>query len=293
MTGDIMDLDLLRTFVLAVDLDSFAKAADRVARSQSAVSLQMQRLEEMTGQPLFIKQGRSWHLTAAGEMLLGYAKQLLDINDRAVRALNDTRLEGQVRLGLSADFAESELPVILARFAEVYPQVQITIVIDRQAVLQQQLKAGHLDVIVNMHFHTPPDAIPIGQLPLRWIGSEATRLTAEQPLPLLLFEAPCIIRQAGLEALDGAKRAWRVVLTSPSLAGLWAAAQAGLGVTIRTAIGLPPGCKVLPASAGLPPLPFLHLFLQQQKQHPAPAVERLTEILQETLREQVQRVRKK
>jgi DNA-binding transcriptional LysR family regulator len=293
MTGDIMDLDLLRTFVLAVDLDSFAKAADRVARSQSAVSLQMQRLEEMTGQPLFIKQGRSWHLTAAGEMLLGYAKQLLDINDRAVRALNDTRLEGQVRLGLSADFAESELPVILARFAEVYPQVQITIVIDRQAVLQQQLKAGHLDVIVNMHFHTPPDAIPIGQLPLRWIGSEATRLTAEQPLPLLLFEAPCIIRQAGLEALDGAKRAWRVVLTSPSLAGLWAAAQAGLGVTIRTAIGLPPGCKVLPASAGMPPLPFLHLFLQQQKQHAAPAVERLTEILQETLREQVQRVRKK
>lgn len=293
MTGDIMDLDLLRTFVLAVDLDSFAKAADRVARSQSAVSLQMQRLEEMTGQPLFIKQGRGWHLTAAGEMLLGYAKQLLDINDRAVRALNETRLEGQVRLGLSADFAESELPVILARFAEVYPQVQITIVIDRQAVLQQQLKAGHLDVIVNMHFHTPPDAIPIGQLPLRWIGSEATRLTAEQPLPLLLFEAPCIIRQAGLEALDGAKRAWRVVLTSPSLAGLWAAAQAGLGVTIRTAIGLPPGCKVLPASAGLPPLPFLHLFLQQQKQHAAPAVERLTEILQETLREQVQRVRKK
>jgi DNA-binding transcriptional LysR family regulator len=288
-----MDLDLLRTFVLAVDLDSFAKAADRVARSQSAVSLQMQRLEEMTGQPLFIKQGRGWHLTAAGEMLLGYAKQLLDINDRAVRALNDTRLEGQVRLGLSADFAESELPVILARFAEVYPQVQITIVIDRQAVLQQQLKAGHLDVIVNMHFHTPPDAIPVGQLPLRWIGSEATRLTAEQPLPLLLFEAPCIIRQAGLEALDGAKRAWRVVLTSPSLAGLWAAAQAGLGVTIRTAIGLPPGCKVLPASAGLPPLPFLHLFLQQQKQHAAPAVERLTEILQETLREQVQRVRKK
>jgi len=293
MTSDIMDLDLLRTFVLAVDLDSFAKAADRVARSQSAVSLQMQRLEEMTGQPLFIKQGRGWHLTAAGEMLLGYAKQLLDINDRAVRALSDTQLEGQVRLGISADFAESELPVVLARFAAVYPQVQITIVIDRQAVLMKQLQAGQLDVIVNMHFHTPADAIPIGQLPLRWIGSPATRLVPDQPLPLLLFEAPCIVRQAGLEALEAAQRSWRIVLTSPSLAGLWAAAQAGLGVTIRTAIGVPPGCKLLPASTGLPPLPVMHLFLQQQKQHPAPAVERLTEILQETLREQVQGVRKK
>ena len=287
-----MDLELLRTFVLAVDLDSFAKAADRVARSQSAVSLQMQRLEEMTGQPLFIKQGRGWRLTAAGELLLGYAKQLLDINDRAVRALNDTQLEGQVRLGLPPDFAESELPVILARFAAVYPNVQITVVIDRQAVLVQQLHAGQLDVIVNLGLQLPPDAIAIGKLPLRWIGNATTRLPGSQPVPLLLFEAPCIVRQAGLEALDRVQRPWRIVLTSHSLAGLWAASQAGLGITVRTEIGMPAGCKALPVSAGLPPLPSLQIFLQQSAPTSSPALSRLEEILRDTIREQIQSIRK-
>ncbi len=290
MVGDVMDLDLLRTFVLAVDLDSFAKAADRVARSQSAVSLQMQRLEEMTGQPLFIKQGRGWRLSAAGELLLGYAKQLLDINDRAVRALNDTQLEGQVRLGLPADFAESELPVILARFAAIYPQVQITVMIDRQAVLVQQLQSGQLDLIVNLDLQPPQEGTPIGRLPLRWIGNATTQINAEQPLPLLLFEAPCIIRQAGLDALDQVQRSWRAVLTSHSLAGLWAAAQAGLGLTLRTEIGMPTGCKAL--TAGLPPLPYIYIFLQHQQQHPAPAVTRLAEILTETIQEQIQSIRK-
>lgn len=293
MTSDLMDLDLLRTFVLAVDMDSFAKAAERVARSQSAVSLQMQRLEEITGRPLFLKQGRGWQLTPAGELLLGYARQMLDINDKAVQALNDTRLEGQVSLGLPADFAESELPVILARFAAVYPHVQISIVIDRQAVLHQQLQNGKLDVIVCMGPQLPQEAIPIGKLPLRWIGGQAGRVQPDQPVPLLLFEAPCIIRQVGLEALEQAGRPWRVVLTSPSLSGLWAAAQAGLGITLRTEIGVPAGCKILPAAAGLPPLPAFHLFLLRQKQSPSPAVSRLSDILAATIKEQINNLRKK
>jgi len=293
MTSDLMDLDLLRTFVLAVDMDSFAKAADRVARSQSAVSLQMQRLEEMTGRPLFLKQGRGWQLTPTGELLLGYARQLLEINDRAVQALHDTRLEGQVSLGLPADFAESELPVILARFAAVYPDVQITIVIDRQAVLQQQLQSGKLDVIVIMGPQLPPEAIPIGKLPLRWIGGHTPLVHQQQPLPLLLFEAPCVVRQAGLEALEQVQRPWRVVLTSPSLSGLWAAAQAGLGITLRTEIGVPAGCRILAASSGLPALPVFHLFLLQRKQALSPALTRLTDILVNTIKEQINNLRKK
>lgn len=293
MTSDLMDLDLLRTFVLAVDMDSFAKAADRVARSQSAVSLQMQRLEEMTGRPLFLKQGRGWQLTPTGELLLGYARQLLEVNDRAVQALHDTRLEGQVSLGLPADFAESELPVILARFSAVYPQVQITIVIDRQAVLQQQLQSGKLDVIVSMGQQLPPEAIPIGKLPLRWIGGHTPFAHQQEPLPLLLFEAPCIVRQAGLEALEQVQRPWRVVLTSPSLSGLWAAAQAGLGITLRTEIGVPAGCRILPTGTGLPALPVMHFFLQQRKQPPSPALARLTDILVSTIKEQINNLRKK
>jgi len=180
---------------------------------------------------------------------------------------------------------------VLARFTAVYPQVQITIVIDRQAVLLQQLHAGKLDVIISMDFALPARAIPIGRLPLRWIGGAATRIDKTQPLPLLLFEAPCMMRQAGLEALERARRPWRTVLTSPSLAGLWAAAQAGLGVTLRTETGLPAGCKVL--HTGLPALPTMHLFLLLQKQQPPAAVARLAAILEDTLKEQVNNTRKK
>lgn len=293
MIRDLLDLDLLRTFMLAADLESFAKAADRIARSQSAVSLQMQRLEEMAGKPLFLKQGRSWQLTPAGELLLGYARQMLDVNDRAIQALQDTHIEGHVRLGLLADFAESGLPVVLARFAGIYPNVRIEVKIDRQAVLQQLLQSGKLDVIINYGRQTPALALPVGRLPMRWIGSAATAITAKQPLPLLLFESPCLFRKAGLEALELARRPWRETLTSPSLAGLWAAAQAGLGITLRTEMGLPAGCKVLTRTSGLPALPVVHIFLLKQRKAASPAAGRLTEILLETLREQVEEIRKR
>jgi DNA-binding transcriptional LysR family regulator len=167
MITDLLELDLLRTFVLAVDLDSFARAADQVARSQSAVSLQMQRLEEITGQQLFLKQGRGWRLTANGEILLGYARQMLDINQQAITALTATHIAGKVKLGLPADFAESGLPVALARFAAIHPQMEIEITLDRQAVLAQLLQSGKLDVVISFGKNTPEDALPIGTLPIR------------------------------------------------------------------------------------------------------------------------------
>ncbi|MCW3467233.1 LysR family transcriptional regulator [Chitinophaga nivalis] len=289
MIHALLDLELLRTFVLAAELDSFAKAAEQVNRSQSAVSLQIQRLEEMTGQPLFVKQGRGRRLTAAGEMLLGYARQLLDINHKAVTALTATHIAGKVKLGLLADFADSGLPTVLARFAAIHPQVEITIVIDRQGVLQQQLQAGKLDVITVFSSDLPAAAIPIGQLPMRWIGGETPAIAQQSPLPLLLFEAPCLFRTTGLAALDKVSHAWRPALTSANITGMWAAAKAGLGITVRTALGLPDGCKII--STGLPPLPEVHVLLQTQAAAPAPAVQRLTHILEETIAEQIKNIK--
>lgn len=284
MTTDLLDLDLLRTFVLAVDLNSFARAADQVARSQSAVSLQMQRLEEMTGHQLFLKQGRGWQLTASGDLLLGYARQLLDINQQAVAALSATQIAGKVRLGIPADFAESGLPTVLARFAAVHPHMEIEVTIDRQAPLAQQLESGKLDVIISFGKTIPENAIPIGSLPVQWIGSsQHTAITRQDPLPLLLFEAPCLFRKIGLNALEKINRSWRPALTSGSLAGMWAAAQAGLGITIRTAMGLPAGCTILNSASGLPSLPDVEVFMLTYKKTPSKAVKRLIEILHETI----------
>lgn len=293
MITDLLDIDLLRTFVLAVEFDSFARAADQVSRSQSAVSLQMQRLEEITGQQLFLKQGRGWRLTAAGELLVGYARQMLDINNQALAALTAKHIAGKVRLGLPADFAESGLPVVLARFAGIHPQMEIEVTIDRHAILAQQLQHGKLDVIISFGKKTPEDAIPIGALPIRWIGNNNKAIAQQQPLPLLLFEAPCLFRSTGLTALEKVKRKWRPALTSGSVAGTWAAAQAGLGITIRTEMGLPPGCIALASSSGLPPLPDIEVYMLTHKKTPPPAVKRLTSILHETIAMQLQEIRMK
>jgi DNA-binding transcriptional LysR family regulator len=293
MTTDLLELDLLRTFVLAVDLDSFARAADQVARSQSAVSLQMQRLEEITGQQLFLKQGRGWRLTAYGEILLGYARQMLDINQQAIAALTATHIAGKVKLGLPADFAESGLPVALARFAAIHPQMEIEVTLDRQVVLAQLLQSGKLDVIISFGKNMPEDAIPIGALPIRWIGGADNTIALQHPLPLLLFEAPCVFRSTGLAALEKVKRSWRPALTSGSVAGMWAAAQAGLGITIRTEIGLPAGCRALTPASGLPPLPDVAVFMLTRKKTPSPALKRLIDILHETITTQLNEVRKK
>jgi len=293
MTTDLLELDLLRTFVLAVDLDSFARAADQVARSQSAVSLQMQRLEEITGQQLFLKQGRGWRLTASGEMLLGYARQMLDLNSQALTALTATHIAGKVRLGLPADFAESGLPIALARFAAIHPQMEIEVTLDRLAILAQQLQSGKLDVVISFGKEVPEAAIPIGPLPIRWIGGVNNTVASQQPLPLLLFEAPCLFRSAGLNALEKIKRNWRPALTSGSVAGMWAAAQAGLGITVRTEIGMPPGCKALTSSSGLPALPDVQVFMLTHKKTPSAAVKRLIDILHETITAQLNDIRKR
>lgn len=293
MTTDLLELDLLRTFVLAADLDSFARAADQVARSQSAVSLQMQRLEEITGQQLFLKQGRGWRLTASGEMLLGYARQMLDLNHQAITALTATHIAGKVRLGLPADFAESGLPIALARFAAIHPQMEIEVTLDRQAILAQQLQSGKLDVVISFGKEVPEHAIPIGPLPIRWIGGSNNTVASLQPLPLLLFEAPCMFRSAGLHALEKIKRSWRPALTSGSVAGMWAAAQAGLGITVRTEIGMPAGCKAFTTSSGLPALPDVQVFMLTYKKTPSAAVKRLIDILHETITAQLNDIRKR
>lgn len=293
MITDLLELDLLRTFVLAVDLDSFARAADQVSRSQSAVSLQMQRLEEITGQQLFLKQGRGWVLTANGEILLGYARQMLDINNQAIAALTATHIAGKVKLGLPADFAESGLPVALARFAAIHPQMEIEVTLDRHVILAQQLQSGKLDLIISFGKTVPENAIPIGQVPIRWIGGSNNAVALQQPLPLLLFEAPCLFRSTGLAALEKVKRKWRPALTSGSVAGMWAAAQAGLGITIRTEIGIPAGCRVLTASSGLPALPDIQVFILTHKETPAPAVKRLIDILHDTITAQLHDIRKR
>jgi DNA-binding transcriptional LysR family regulator len=206
------------------------------------------------------------------------------LNDEAVAAVKGATLAGTVRLGVHQDFAEAWLPAALARFARAHPAVHITAQVERNAVLLDRLAHGVLDLILVFGAATMAspgfETIPVAELPMEWIAARDFTHRPDAPLPLVMFEAPCVFREAALAALERSRMGWRSALTSPSLAGLWAAAAAGLGVTVRTRIGLPAALTTI--EAGLPPLPRVALTLHAIADA-SPAVARLRDILLDVL----------
>ncbi|MBX9268051.1 LysR substrate-binding domain-containing protein [Chromobacterium violaceum] len=282
MRKTLLDLDALQSFVRGVELGSFARAAEGLHRSTSAISAQLKKLEEQAGMPILQKNGRGLEPTPAGEALLSYARRLLELNDEAVQALKGAALAGSVRLGLAEDFGEGLLPDALGRFARACPDVCVEVKVGRSQGLQQALRNGQLDLALlwsdGSHW---PHQDQLGQIPLHWIASSATVARAPgQPVSLALFDPPCLARRQACDALDQAGLAWRVAVNGSSLASLWSAVRAGLGVTARAALCLPPDLKPLDATAaGLPPLQKLELALWRA-QTPLPvAAEQLRLIL--------------
>jgi DNA-binding transcriptional LysR family regulator len=279
------DPEVLRSFVQGVELGSFAKAAERLNRSTSAVSAQLKRLEEQAGQPLLRKVGRGTALTETGEVMLGYARRLLDLNDEAAAAVRGVELKGRVRLGLQEDFGESLLPAVLGRFARAHPKLRIEVRIARNAELLDGINKGRLDLALAWEAdERSPHVERVARLPMRWIGPADAgypkRRPRGEPLPLVVLDAPCLVRRAAIDALDRAGIAWRIAFTSASLAGTWAAVTAGLGLSVRTPLGLPAGVRALtPKEAGLPALPMLGLALHRAEAVPASSVARLADIL--------------
>jgi DNA-binding transcriptional LysR family regulator len=285
-----LNMDVLRTFVTGLEVGSFSKAARRLGRSQSAISTQLRRLEEQVGKPILEKSGRGLSLTTAGERLLSYAKRILELNDEVIDGLRDGDVEGWVRLGIPQDFAEGWLTSLLGRFARAHPKVRVEVRVEQNVLLIERLRDGELDLALAWGGNN--DGISVERLvdlPMVWIGRpdwEGIKALRGEPLPLVAFEPPCVFRSAGIDALDRAGIAWRLAFTSPSLAGLWAATGAGLGVTLRTTIGLPNALIVLKSGASrLPALPKVALTLGKTKADPA--VNRLSEILRETIAERI------
>ena len=285
-----LDMDVLRTFVTGFELGSFARAADRLGRSQSAVSTQLRKLEDQVGQPLVQKSGRGLALTTAGESLLSYAKRLLELNDEAVASVRGAEVEGWARLGLPQDFAESWLPPVLSRFAQAHPRVRVEVQVDRSLPLAEKVVKGELDIALVWGSDVEaPHTERLAEVPMAWIGRPGwlgLKGLGAEPVPLAAFAPPCVFRSAAIEALDHAGIPWRLVFTTPSLSGLWAAAEGGLGITARTTVGMPKSLAVLDAPAvGLPALPAVPLTLLRSEAEPAAAVARLKDILMETIEE--------
>jgi DNA-binding transcriptional LysR family regulator len=277
MAAHNLDINALRTFETGVALGTFAKASDRVGRSPAAVSAQLKKLEQQAGAELFRKSGRGLALTEAGETLLSYARQILAANDAALTALHATQARGKVCLGLQEDLGEWVLTDVLGRFARAHPGMRIETRVCRNGELMNRVAAGELDLaVVWGNGGAAPWRETLARLPMVWIGGldapALPRRTAGVPrnaapdnaqtLELVAFDGACLFKTAALEALNQAGIAWDVTFTSSSLNGLLAAVAAGLGVTIRTSIGLPSRVAALPpAASGLPRLPKVDLTM--------------------------------
>jgi len=262
---DTLDLELLRALVAIDEQDSFAAAAVRLSKTQSAVTQQMQRLEDQIGRPLFEKHGRHKRLTPHGQKLLEYARHLLTINDEALRSLQQGNLEGVLRIGAPHDVADTMLPPLLAQVARASPLLQLDIQVGRSPFLMESLKRGEIDMTISNRHDATLEGVVLRTSPTVWLCSSNYVHDRVKPLPLILVEGPSVFYKMAREALDAAGIRWTASYTASSLIGIKAALRAGLGVTARGVELVGADLRVLGENDGLPRLPDLayHLFIRK------------------------------
>jgi DNA-binding transcriptional LysR family regulator len=266
-----LDLDLLRAFVAVAETGSFTRAAGRLGRVQSAVSMQVKRLEEAAGQRLFDRSRRRVTLSPDGEVLLGYARRMLALNQAALSDLGQAAIEGGLRLG-TADTASHFLPRILARFARSYPRVRLEVLCDRSWHLLDALDAGEIDLALVTQQGARGGGRILRREPLVWAAAVGQSVPESEPLPLAVFAPGCAYRAAAIDALDAAGRAWRMAYSSTSLVGVQAAVLTGLAVGLLPQSTLLKGMIVLGEAEGLPPLPDYGITLHTAPGHASPGI---------------------
>lgn len=254
--------DLLRTFIAVVELGGHSKAGAVLGRSQPAISLQIRRLEELVRTPLLTQEGRAIHPTPAGESLLSYAREMVRINDEAVRYFHRSDMTGVLRIGLPTDYAVAFLQKTLTDFLAHHPEVDLEIYCHLSRELHQHLRSDDLDIIVA--------TMPTARMPYLsrawveqpiWAGSEDIALPKDRPIPLGAHLEGCDYRSRMIEALDAAERRWRIVYTGPGISGLQNAVLNGFCVTALTRATMLPGMRELGEADGLPGLEPLRVGL--------------------------------
>ncbi|MES9871063.1 MAG: LysR substrate-binding domain-containing protein [Sedimenticola sp.] len=283
MKHDI-DTDLLRTLVAIVDAGGFTRASQMVHRSQSAVSMQMKKLEELVGRPLFEKSGRGASLTVDGEMLLGYARRILKLHDEMLSTVSQPHMIGSVCVGIPDDYMATYIPGILTKFASAYPQVQVEVLCEPSEWLINRLRRGEIDLGV---FTEMPGSVT-GEVLRRestvWVTSRYHNAHEHDPLPLTLFQKGCKIRNVALKALDRVGRAYRIAYSSPSISGIESIVGAGLGVTVLVRSILKENMRELTAQEGFPDLPESFITLHRSDKDKSPVIDSLSEYIRDGFR---------
>lgn len=283
----LLETDLLRTFVAIAETGSFSRAARVVYRTPSAVSMQIRRLEETLGKSLFVREGRSVHLTPEGEALLSYGRRILRLSDEAVGLFRAPEVEGMVRIGTPDDFGTRFLPGILTRFAKSHPAVDVDVTLNMSVDLLRRLDRRQLDLTL-LTSAAGQSGMERGEIvysePLVWAGLEGGCAYERRPLPLALSSRGCAWRDLALAALDGIETGYRVAYSSPHCAGQMAALHADLAVAPFPESLIEGPLQRLDERHGLPPLGEYHILLARAP-NPGPAAEALSRHVVDSFRE--------
>lgn len=255
-----VDTIALQCFIAVAETGSFTKAADRVNRTQSAISQQIAKLESLLGKLLFVR-GKAFTLTPEGEIFLGYARQIFALHREALDRFKEPDLEGEVRFGLPENFASVYLSEVLADFSRIHPRILLKIECDLTIPLFERFKQNEFDLVL-VKMNRPedfPNGLDVWSEPLKWVG-DTNLIDARKPVPLVLAPQPCVYRASAIQALEQASRSWRLVLSSPSYAGAVAAVRAGMGISVMPQTMIPDDLQAVDATL-LPKLADTHVSL--------------------------------
>jgi DNA-binding transcriptional LysR family regulator len=278
-----LQLDWLRSFVAVIDAGSLSAAAPLVHRSQSAVSMQLKKLEDAVGRPILLRGPRLFELTETGMELLGYARRLLQLHSETLTALHGPKLSGRVRLGVPDDYAASYLTPVLRSFASQHLEVEIELNCEQSTVLIPKVQRDELDLAIVSRDQSQRGTL-LFEEPLVWVGAVQYEAWRRTPLPVAVYEQGSTARRNALTALTAQRIGYRVVYHSPSLAGQLAAVESGLAVAVLTRCSAPSHLQILQEKHGLPALnPVQVAVIRSKGSKQLPAVDAIYKQVLQTL----------
>ncbi|MDC9719162.1 MAG: LysR substrate-binding domain-containing protein [Gammaproteobacteria bacterium] len=273
--------ELLRTFTTIVDLGGFTQAGALLGRSQPAISLQVKRLEDLLDITVF-QRNNGLQVTEEGEVLLGFARRMLDINDSAVARLAKSRISGQVRLGIPNDFEVSFLPRLLSQFGQAHPEVALEVNCDLSVQLLKDFSQGRYDLVLatdSLEESRQPSSGDEFHETIVWVTNGHFKWSQNQPIPLVVYPTGCRYRQQIISKLNAAGIAWRIAYSSSSLLGIQAAIEAGLGISALARSTVPQGLHSHLQIEDSPELGHVKLVFKHDRGNQSDATKRLYEYL--------------
>ncbi|MEO9168814.1 MAG: LysR substrate-binding domain-containing protein [Aestuariivirga sp.] len=278
-----LEIDQLKTFLAIADTGNFTRAAEEVNKTQSAVSMQMKRLEETIGRPIFARDGRGSRLTSDGERLVDYARTLVAMNDEAVSNFSQPEITGTVRFGTPDDYADLFLPEILGRFSRTHPQVNVDVECLQSVDLASRIRNSELDLAVVTFNGGEINGEALISADMVWVTSARHQTHTQEKLPLAASGVTCSWRKLTVEKLQENDRAFRVAYMSPNFATICAVVTQGLAVAAMPRICVKPGMRILTEADGFPSLGAFDIGLIHKPGKLSPAAQALAQHVREGL----------